>query len=180
MNEQDAHKPEEIDPPAWALAAAGEPGPETDEHLAGEEESAPIAGAPASSAPQDHSVPESSQEEPEIDVASKARGMQELITGEQMSNKSYRREHFLIGPKLLPVGGRMLMTAEAGTGKSALALHIAACVITGKPLFGLLRAKKDADYGKPSFPVIKPCDVLYLDFELPEHIRLQRSSVLIF
>jgi hypothetical protein len=128
-------------------------------------------GAPASSEAQDHPLPESPQEEPETDDVLKARAMKELITGEQMANKSYKREHFLIGPKLLPVGGRMLITAEAGTGKSALALHIAACIITGKPLFGLLRAKKDVDHGKPYFPVIKPCDVLYLDFELPEHIR---------
>jgi RecA-family ATPase len=95
----------------------------------------------------------------------------ELITGAQMSVKSYRRDHFLIGPKVLPLGGRMLITAETGTGKSALALHIAASIITGRPLFGLLRAKKDADYGTPCFPITTPCDVLYLDFELPEHIR---------
>jgi hypothetical protein len=130
-------------------------------------------GAPASSAAQDHPLPESPREEPQTDDVLKAGAMKELITGEQMAHKSYNQEHFLIGPKLLPVGGRMLITAEAGTGKSALALHIAACVITGKPLFGLLRAKKDADYGKPSFPVVKPCSVFYLDFELPEHIRWQ-------
>jgi hypothetical protein len=138
-----------------------------------EEKHSVAVEAPAPSAPQDHPLPESPQEEPETDDALKAQAMQVLITGAQMADKSYRREHFLIGPKLLPVGGRMLMTADAGTGKSALALHIAACVITGKPLFGLLRAKKDADYGKPYFPVIKPCDVFYLDFELPEHIRWQ-------
>jgi hypothetical protein len=144
-------------------------------HGTGEFEEKPPAApeAPASRASQDHPVAESPREEPETDDVLKARTMKELITGEQMANKSYKREHFLIGPKLLPVGGRMLMTAEAGTGKSALALHIAACVITGKPLFGLLRAKKDADFGKPCFPVIKPCTAFYLDFELPEHIRWQ-------
>ena len=73
------------------------------------------------------------------------------------------REHFLIGPKLLPIGGRMLLTAETGTGKSALALHIAACIISGKPLFGLRRAKKDEHHGRPCFPVMKTSDVLYLD-----------------
>jgi hypothetical protein len=143
VKEHDTNQPEDVNPPAWALAAEA----------------------------QDHSVPESPQEEPETDDALKDRAMEELITGAQMANKSYRLEHFLIGPKLLPVGGRMLITAEAGTGKSALALHIAACIITGKPLFGLLRAKKDVDYGKPYFPVTKPCDVFCLDFELPEHIR---------
>ena len=122
----------------------------------------------------EHEIAESlsgSKEESESDPAVRARAMIELISGAQMANKIYKREHFLIDPKLHPVSGRMLITAETGTGKSALALHIAACIITGKPLFGLLRAKKDADHGKPCFPVTKPCDVLYLDFELPEHIR---------
>ncbi len=172
MNDHDTNQPEEVVPPAWALEAEREPRPETDEHLAGEEESAsPIDGAPDSSEVQDHSAPESPQEEPETDNDLRARTVKEVISGAQMANKSYRREQFLIGPKLLPVGGRMLITAETGTGKSALALHIAACIITGKPLFGLLRAKKDVDHGKPYFPVIKPCDVFYLDFELPEQIR---------
>lgn len=117
------------------------------------------------------SCPEAAPGRSGADDPIRSSAMKDLITGAQMANKSYNREHFLIGPKLLPVGGRMLMTAEAGTGKSALALHIAACIITGKPLFGLLRAKKDVDHGKPCFPVIKPCDVFYLDFELPEHIR---------
>ena len=102
-----------------------------------------------------------------------AEPMEQLITGAEMSVKTYKQDHFLIGPRLLPVGGRMLITAETGTGKSALALHIAACIITGKPLFGLLRAKKDADHGKPCFPVLSPTNVLFLDFELPEHIRWQ-------
>ena len=97
----------------------------------------------------------------------------EIITGAQMALKNYKQEHFLIGSKLLPVGGRMLITAETGTGKSALALHIAACIITGKPLFGLRRAKKDADFGRPYFPVMSRTNVLFLDFELPEHIRWQ-------
>jgi len=102
------------------------------------------------------------------------RAMRDLITGAQMSVKIYPPEHFLIGPKLLPFGGRMLLTAETGTGKSAIALHIAACIITGSPLFGLLRARKDANHGQPFFPIIKPTDVLYLDFELPEHIRWEQ------
>lgn len=120
---------------------------------------------------EDQTSPKPALEESESDRALKARAMKELITGAQMANKSYRQELFLVGPNLLPVGGRMLITAEAGTGKSALALHAAASIITGKPLFGHVRAKKDADHGKPSFPVLKRCDVLYLDFELPEHIR---------
>jgi RecA-family ATPase len=145
MNEHDLQQPEETDPPEWT-------------HSDG-------------NAPSVAEVAESDLEKSEPDGAVRARAMKELITGAQMANKSYRKEHFLIGPKLLPVGGRMLITAETGTGKSALALHIAACITTGKPLFGLLRAKKDADCGKPFFPVIKRGDVLYLDFELPEHIR---------
>lgn len=167
MNDHDNNHLEYVEPPE-AVAAEGGPGVEA-EHVASEEVTAPpITEAPASSEAQDHSVPESAQEEPQTDDALKAR---ELITGTQMANKSYRQERFLIGPKLLPVGGRMLITAETGTGKSALALHIAACIITGKPLFGLLRAKKDKDRGKAFFPVVSPTDVLYLDFELPEHIR---------
>ena len=136
-----------------------------------EEDHSPILEASNSPETQEEMSSEPAPEASACDEALTAWAMEELITGAQMANKSYKREHFLIGPKLLPVGGRMLVTAETGTGKSALALHIAACAISGKPLFGLLRARKDADHGKPYFPVIKPCDVLYLDFELPEHIR---------
>ena len=163
MNE---HESDQLEAPKWAAE-------ETAESLPIAEENHPAMARAASVSPeaQGQTSPESSLEESESDDALKARAMKELITGAQMANKSYKRKHFLIGPKLLPIGGRMLITAETGTGKSALALHIAACIMTGEPLFGLLRAKKDADYGKPYFPVTTPCDVLYVDFELPEHIR---------
>jgi RecA-family ATPase len=84
----------------------------------------------------------------------------ELISASEMLLKSYPGEHYIIGPKLLPKGGKMLLTAEAGTGKSAIAMHIAACLATGTPLFGLTRRKKDANFGKPVFLVSKPYRVL--------------------
>lgn len=167
MNERDPHKLEEIDDPAGALAETGPSPAEVAKHPHGfAVKRTPVAVPSAASESRAESI-----DQLEPSTAAVKAAMKELITGAQMANKSYKREHFLIGPKLLPVSGRMLITAETGTGKSALALHIAACIITGKPLFGLLRAKKDADHGKPYFPVLNPSDVLYLDFELPEHIR---------
>jgi len=170
VNDHETKQLQEIDPPAWATEV---PVAETAESSLGgvQNHSATADAISLSRETQDHTSLESAREKSERDDELKARGMKELITGAQMANKSYKQEHFLIGPKLLPVGGRMLITAEAGTGKSALALHIAACIITGRPLFGLLRAKKDVDHNKPYFPVTKPCNVLYLDFELPERIR---------
>lgn len=94
-----------------------------------------------------------------------------LVSSAQMAGRRYDEQSFLIGPKLLPKGGHLLITAEAGTGKSAIALYIAACLATGTPLFGMTYAKKDEKFGTPKFPVYVKSDVLYLDYEIPEHIR---------
>jgi hypothetical protein len=94
-----------------------------------------------------------------------------LINGFTMSKKTYEKQQFLIGPGLLPKSGRMLLTAENGTGKSAIAMYIAACVITGTPLFGFKKTHKDKDFGNPVFPTEKVKRVLYLDYEIPEGLR---------
>jgi hypothetical protein len=94
-----------------------------------------------------------------------------IITSEQMSVRNYPTQSFLIGPNILPKNGRMLLTAENGTGKSAIVLHIAACLATEQPLFGLVSNKHDATFGRPVFPTFGKSSVLYVDYEIPEHIR---------
>jgi hypothetical protein len=84
-----------------------------------------------------------------------------------MLNTAYPTQRYLIGPKLLPKGGRMLLTAENGTGKSALALNIVASIITGKGLFGFTHTHKDKDYGKDLFPTAAHQTCLYIDYEIP-------------
>jgi RecA-family ATPase len=94
-----------------------------------------------------------------------------LLYSSTMREKKYTDQAFLIGPDLLPKGGRMLLTAENGTGKSAVALYIAACLANEQPLFGLLRKKKDRDFNKPVFPTHGKSFVVYVDYEIPESIR---------
>jgi AAA domain-containing protein len=146
------------------VSAATSEDPDVSENAQGEPDQAETH---AGTAPEWHFLHE------EFD-AEQALSKGQLITGAEMAVMGYKQEKFLIGPKLLPLGGRMLITAETGTGKSALALHTAACIITGKPLFGLVRAKKDANQGKPYFPVMSRTDVLCLDFELPESVRWEQ------
>jgi hypothetical protein len=95
----------------------------------------------------------------------------EVYTGEELLNTKFPEQQFLIGQKLLPRGGRMMITAENATGKSALALYISACLTTGTPLFGFTRRKKDANYGQGLFPVLGKFKVLYLDYEITHGIR---------
>jgi RecA-family ATPase len=95
----------------------------------------------------------------------------DFISGYTMSRKSYPKQKCLIGPALLPKAGKMLLTAENGTGKSVLAMHIAACLTTGTPLFGFKHTHKGKDYNKPVFPVYEHSTVVYLDYEIPEAMR---------
>lgn len=95
-----------------------------------------------------------------------------LISADMMMKKPYPAQRYLIGPKLLPKGGRMLLTAQNGTGKSALSLYMAACMITGTPLFGFTETSKGKEtYGQPLFPTIKGQSCLYIDYEIPEANR---------
>jgi hypothetical protein len=95
-----------------------------------------------------------------------------LITAEQMSKKRYAEQSFLIGPNLLPRAGKLLITAPTGTGKSAIALYISACLATATSLFGLKhKSKKDDNYGKPFFDVPEKSFVCYLDYEISEALR---------
>lgn len=96
-----------------------------------------------------------------------------LIRGGDLLVKRYLRQQFLIGPALLPRGGRMLLTAENGTGKSVIALYMAACILLGKPLFGFTQTKKEKDFGKAIFPTVRIATTLYLDYETPEAIRAE-------
>ena len=95
-----------------------------------------------------------------------------LVSAATMAKKLYPKQSFLIGPKLFPKGGKMLITAENGTGKSALVTYIAACLATGKPMFDMYyKLKGSANYGEPIFPVHGNSYVMVVDYEIPEHIR---------
>lgn len=112
------------------------------------------------------------EEEAQADAFARVRRAHpDLISGAAMLAKSYPTQRYLIGPSLLPKSGKMLLTAENGTGKSCLCLHIAACLITGRPLFGFTHLRKDQNYGKPVFPTTANNSVIYLDYETSEAIR---------
>lgn len=101
-----------------------------------------------------------------------------LTSAETIHDKHYSTQRYLIGPAVLPRKGKMLITAETGIGKSTLSLHIAACLATGSPLFGLVNRKKEEDFGKPLFPVEQHNFVAYLDYEIPEQLRQPRIRAL--
>ena len=87
--------------------------------------------------------------------------------------KPYARRGFLIGPDLLPKGGRMLITGMSGTGNT-LTLILAACLTSKKPLFGILDTHKGGNYGEPKLPISSPSEVAYLDYELSDAIRVEK------
>lgn len=90
--------------------------------------------------------------------------------------RNYPDMEYLIGPNILPSRGKLLITAETGVGKSYIALHMAACLATGSPLFGLTHNRHDERFGQPVFPVKKSSYVAYLDYEIPEHQRKERLT----
>jgi AAA domain len=94
-----------------------------------------------------------------------------LITAQEILDTPYPEMQFIIGPNLLPKSGRMLLTAENGTGKSAIGLYTSVCTILGLPWFGFINSHKDENLGKPTFPVAKGNKVLYIDYEVPHAIR---------
>jgi RecA-family ATPase len=96
----------------------------------------------------------------------------EILSAEEILATDYPYKEFLIGPNLWPRGGKMLLTAENGTGKSAVALYIAACLASGRPLFGFVNKHKgNSSFGQPTFPVTGRNRVLYVDCEIPHRIR---------
>ena len=94
-----------------------------------------------------------------------------VVSAEELIARPHIEQPFLIGPDLLPQPGRLLITGQAGTGKSFLTLTMASQLASGEPIFGLVRTHKDEHYGEPRFPVARPYNVLYLDYEIPEAIR---------
>ena len=96
-----------------------------------------------------------------------------IVSVRQLVQKPVVERPFLIGPKLFPKHGRMLITGMSGTGKSTLTLYLAACLASKQPFFGILNTHKDEDHGKAKFPISDTSAVLYLDYELPEEIRAQ-------
>lgn len=100
------------------------------------------------------------------------------IPASTILKRNYPDMDYLIGPNILPSRGKLLITAETGVGKSYIALHMAACLATGAPLFGLTHNRHDERFGQSVFPVKKSSYVAYLDYEIPEHQRKERLTKL--
>lgn len=102
-----------------------------------------------------------------------ARNSPQVTSLAKMQVRNYPDKSFLIGPKLLPTGGRLLLTAQSGTGKSYIALLMAAYFASGKGLFGAINHSKKiwTEYEKPIWPINQKNYVLYLDYELDEAAR---------
>lgn len=101
-----------------------------------------------------------------------------FLSMDTILRREYSEQEFLIGPAVLPKRGKMLITAETGVGKSAITMHIAACLATGTSLFNLVSRKHDETEGQPIFPVSKSQYVTYLDYEIPEQMRKTRLKPL--
>jgi KaiC/GvpD/RAD55 family RecA-like ATPase len=97
-----------------------------------------------------------------------------LNSVQTLLSKPYEGRRFLIGPELLPKGGRMLITGMSGTGKSTLTLILAACLASKTPLFGIIDTHKGANYGEPKFPISDISAVVYLDYELSDELRAEK------
>lgn len=99
--------------------------------------------------------------------------MSALISANEILATDYATQEFIIGPKLLPKGGCMLIGAATGVGKSWVALHIAQCFVTGEPLFNA-HYHKHGQEGLPKFPVAKLNKIIYIDYELSHATRKER------
>lgn len=96
-----------------------------------------------------------------------------LIMLDEIMETVYPPEDFILGPRLLPLGGCFMIGAATGVGKSWVGLHIAQCFGVGKPLFGAMH-RKHGRVGLPKFPVRKLDRILYIDYELQDAMRKQR------
>lgn len=96
-----------------------------------------------------------------------------LVDVAALTRADYPAPKFMVGARLLPEKGKLLLTGKTGTGKSIIALHLAAALATGKPFLGLTQTHKGPEYGRPKFPVLRPYVVVYVDYELPHAIRAE-------
>jgi RecA-family ATPase len=109
-------------------------------------------------------------EEAEHDAIQERR-KQLLFSTRTLLERKWEPQNFLIGPKLLPKRGKMLISGVTGTGKSVVALNLAASLASGTPMFGIVNLHKDANKGNPTFPIPGTSTVLYVDYEVPHAIR---------
>lgn len=120
------------------------------------------------------------QEQQAKDAAIQDSRSRQLFSARTLLKTAWQPQSFLIGPRLLPKHGRMLITGTTGTGKSALALHLAASLATGSPMFGILNLHKGDEYQQAKFPIFGKSTVLYMDYEIPHNIRtLDRLTPLV-
>lgn len=93
-----------------------------------------------------------------------------VVTAEELLTMDKKQE-FIVGRRLVPKRGRVLISGATGTGKTIFAENAAACFATGQPLWGLRNSHKGPNYGQPIFPVSKSLRVFYVDYEIPHEVR---------
>lgn len=96
-----------------------------------------------------------------------------VVSVDEILSTEYPPQEFIIGPSLLPRGGCMLLGAATGVGKSWVALHIAQCLVTGRPLFDA-HYHKNGTGQRPKYTVDRLDKVLYIDYELQHSSRKSR------
>lgn len=86
-----------------------------------------------------------------------------MISLRELLSKPPDPATYLVGPELLPKGGKLFLAAAEKTGKSFLLLNAALDMAAGRLLWG-------------AFPIPKPLRVLYLDKELG-YSRLRKRLI---
>jgi hypothetical protein len=86
------------------------------------------------------------------------RDIRNLISWQDLQQKSYPQEPFLINP-YVPDGGIVFFWGETSTGKSPLGWEMARCVATGSNFFGL---------------PVRVGKVLYIELDTPERLVAER------
>lgn len=89
-----------------------------------------------------------------------------MFSLQELMALSFDTETYLIGPELLPEGGKLFLAAAEKTGKSFLLLNAALDMAAGRHLWN------------GPFPIPRPLRVLYLDKELgPKRLKKRLATM---
>lgn len=89
-----------------------------------------------------------------------------MLTLQELRALKFDTETYLIGPELLPEGGKLFLAAAEKTGKSFLLLNAALDMAAGRHLWN------------GPFPIPRPLRVLYLDKELgPKRLKKRLTTI---